>query len=123
VGVIGHLCNHQAVLYRATVTRDALGDAVETWVAQPSPEGMNCRPHQAWSGTLQDHGPGEQQGARRQWFLVPEEWAPQERDVLRVTCGPEAPVLLRIESVVPTTDRVRPHHIEVNVEVWHGVVS
>lgn len=120
VRVIAHLCDHHADLYREIVTRDALGDTVTTWSLQDSPEGLNCRPNQAWSGALQDHGPGEQQGARRQWFLVDTTWSPRERDLLKVTSGPETGATLRIGSVTRTTAPRGAHHYEVNVEVWHG---
>ncbi len=119
---IAHLCNHRAELWRATATVDSLGDRIETWVPQVVPDGMNCRPNQAWSGSLQDRGPGEQQRALRQWFLLCG-FDVRERDVLEITCGPEEGVLLRVESVTPTTDPRRVHHIEVNVEVWHGSLS
>jgi hypothetical protein len=119
---IRHLCDHRGILYRATVTRDALGDTIETWVQQTTPAGKNCRPNQAWSGDQQDHGPGEQQGAKRQWFLRAG-FAPKDRDVLSVVTGPEAETLLRILSVTSPTDPKRVHHIEVNVEVWQGSLT
>ena len=120
---IAGLWNHRAVLYRATVTRDAYGGTVETWVAQPVPDGNNCRPNQAWSGSLQDHGPGEQQGAMRQWF-VSSGFGAAERDVLSVEEGAESPLLLRVESVtLPTRRGGAAHHAEVNVQVWTGSLT
>lgn len=114
------LFNHRAVAYRATVTRDDFGGTVEAWVAQPAPPGRNCRPDQNWSGAQQDHGPGEQQGATRRWFLH-RGFDVAERDVLSVIEGPEAPVLLRVESVTkPTRRGPAVHHVEINVEVWTG---
>jgi hypothetical protein len=123
VRVIGHLCDHHADLYRESVTRDALGDTVIVWTLQDSPEGENCRPNQNWSGTLQDHGPGEQQDARRQWFLLGGTWDPRERDVLQIVSGQEAGALLRIGSVTRTTAPRGLHHYEVNVEVWTGSLT
>lgn len=117
------LCDHTATLYRESVTRDAAGDTVRSWVARSGPSGKNCRPNDSWAGSLQDGGPGLIQGARRQWFLVAE-MAPEERDILRVTAGPEAPLLLKVVSVSsPTDHRQRIHHHEVNVEAWSGSLS
>ena len=120
--MITHLCDHRAVVYRDTPTRDELGDTVPVWGALEAPTGMNCRPNQNWSGALQDHGPGEQQGASRQWFLVAE-FDVAEGDVLSVEDGPESPKLLRVLSVAKPTAPLAVHHIEVNVEVWHGSLT
>lgn len=121
---IDRLWNHRAVAYRATVTRDSFGGTVEGWVeTEGTPAGLNSRPDQNWAGALQDHGPGEQQGAMRRWFLH-REFDVEERDVLQVVEGAEAGLLLRVESVTKPT-RVRPaiHHYEVNVEVWQGELT
>jgi len=119
---IAHLCDHRAELYRATSTVDDLGDRVESWEKACTPHGLNCRPNQAWSGSLQDHGPGEQQRALRVWYLK-EGFDVQERDVLKVVYGPEAPRLLRVESVSKPTALRAAHHIEVNVEIYHGSLT
>jgi len=119
---IQSLCDHHGVVYRATETQDELQDTVLAWGALPAPAGLNCRPNQNWSGDLQDHGPGEQQGAQRQWFLVPG-FDVQERDVLLIESGPNAGLQLRILSVTPCTAPVKVHHIEVNVEVWQGSLT
>lgn len=116
------LCDHRAIVYRAFVVRDELQDTVEIWEALPAPIGLNCRPNQNWSGTLQNPGPGEQQAAARQWFLV-SGFDVEERDVLSVVEGPEAPKLLRVQSVTRPTASVAVHHLEVNVEVWHGSLT
>ena len=117
---IERLYNHNAVVWRATVTRDEFGGTTETWSELAVPvgsNGYNCRPNQDWSGDQQDHGPGEQQSAKRQWFLH-KDFDIAERDVLEVYEGPEAPLFLDVLSEVPTT-RITPavHHIEINVEV------
>ena len=115
---IRRLFNHRAVVYRATVTRDEYGGTVETWVAQTAPDGLNARPDQNWSGAQQDHGPGEQQGATRRWFLS-NGFDVAERDVVYVVSGPEAGTYLRVESVTqPTRVGATVHHVEVNVEAW-----
>jgi hypothetical protein len=116
------LMNHRAVVYRATETKDELEDAVLVWTALPAPAGLNCRPNQDWSGNLQDNGPGEQQGAMRQWFLLPG-FDVRERDVISIEGGAEAGLLLRVHSVVPVTAPVVVHHFEVNVEVWQGSLT
>lgn len=118
---IARLCDHRLVVYRASAYRDALQDVVEVWQALPAPAGLNARPNQAWSGSLQDRGPGEQQGTMRQWFLLPG-FDVAERDVLKVEGGPEAPALLRVESVTRPTNPHSVHHIEVNVTVWAGTL-
>lgn len=123
ITTIERLYQHNVTVYRATVTRDDFGGTVEEWVGQDAPagsNGFNARPDQNWSGAQQDHGPGEQQGARRRWFLH-RDFDVEERDVLSVEEGPEAPVLLRVESVtLPTRRGPAVHHIEVNVEIWNG---
>lgn len=119
---IRHLCDHRGILYRSVPTRDALGDTIDVWVQQTTPAGKNCRPNQAWSGTLQDHGPGEQQQAKRQWFLV-KGFEPEERDVLQIVSGPETGLLLRVQSVTKPTDHLQVHHVEINVEVWKGSLT
>jgi hypothetical protein len=123
ITTIERLYQHNAVVYRATTTRDDFGGTVQAWVAQDAPtgsNGYNARPDQNWSGAQQDHGPGEQQGAKRRWFLH-RGFDVAERDVLSVEEGPEAPVLLYVESVTKPT-RIGPavHHHEVNVEIWNG---
>lgn len=113
---IQHLCDHRVVVYRATPLRDEFGDVVEQWVALAAPAGLNARPNQNWSGALQDPGPGEEQSARRQWFLVVG-FDVAERDVLLVESGPETGQKLRVHSVTQPTNPFVVHHIEVNVEV------
>lgn len=115
------LFNHRAVAYRTTPTRDDYGGTVDVWAETAgTPAGLNARPDQGWSGTLQDHGPGEQQGAKRRWFLAGG-FDVTERDVVAVVSGPEAGLQLRVESVTPQARRSTAiHHIEVNVEVWQG---
>jgi hypothetical protein len=117
------LLNHRLVWYRETTTRDQYGDVLVAWTAQATPAGLNARPDQAWSGVLQDSGPGEQQAGKRRWFLDKGFLGVAERDVLAVIEGVESPVLLRVESVTPQMDRTQLHHIEVNVEVWQGSVA
>jgi hypothetical protein len=124
---IAHLCDHRAdMVFRPPigedVTQDELQNVVEVWQPLATPAGLNCRPNQAWSGHLQDHGPGEQQGAQRQWFLVPG-FNVQARDVVRIASGQEAPVLLRVLSVTQPTAPLALHHIEINVEVYSGDVT
>lgn len=114
--------DHRGVVYRVTETRDELKDVVEVWAALPAPAGLNCRPNQNWSGNLQDNGPGEQQGALRQWFLMPA-FDVRERDVLRIEEGPESVKLLRVLSKTSPTAPIDVHHHEVNVEVWHGSLT
>lgn len=117
---VRRLFNHRVTPHRATYTRDDFGGTTPTWAAQSAPARLNARPDQDWSGAQQDHGPGEQQGAKRRWFLD-RGIDIAERDVLEVVDGPEAPSLLRVESVTKPTQRgTRVHHIEVNVEVWEG---
>jgi hypothetical protein len=121
--MIAHLMTHRAVLHRETATRDRFGDTVVTWTQHTTPAGLNARPDQNWSGTLQDSGPGDQQAGMRRWFLLAG-FDVGERDVLQVVSGPEAPVLLRVQSVTkPTQTSPAVHHIEVNVEVWQGTLG
>jgi hypothetical protein len=119
---VAHLANHRVLLYRESSVRDQFGDTVIAWVAQTVPDGLNAFADLGWSGVLQDSGPGEQQANKRRWFLT---FNAEERDVLEVVSGVEAPMLLRIVSVMraarPT--KATAHHVEVNVEVWHGAVT
>lgn len=116
------LMDHRAIVYRATETRDELQDVIQSWGALTAPGGKNCRPNQVWSGNQQDYGPGEQQGATQQWYLLPG-FEVAERDVLSVVSGPKAPVLLRVLSVSPCTAPIALHHYEVIVEVWKGSLT
>jgi len=119
---IQHLCDHRVIVYRATVFRDEFGDVDEAWVALTAPVGLNARPNQAWSGNLQDPGPGEQQRAMRQWFLVLG-FDVQERDVVSVVSGPEVGQRLRVESVTRPTNPLIMHHLEISVTVWDGSLT
>lgn len=124
---IAALCDHRAVVYRPRPesdpsTRDELGDVLAVFDPLTAPAGLNCRPNQNWSGNLQDNGPGEQQGAMRQWFLVAG-FDVAERDVLSIESGPESPVLLKVESVTRPTAPLTLHHYEVNVSVYQGSVT
>lgn len=113
------LFDHKVQVHRATVTRDAYGDTLESWEAGAVPTTNNARPDQNWSGTLQDQGAGEEQAGKRRWYLA-KSLDVAERDVLVVTSGPEAPAQLRVLSVTkPTAPRVV-HHLEVNVETFTG---
>jgi hypothetical protein len=121
--MIRGLWNHRVIAYAESTTRDEFGDVVQAWVAEDAPDGMNARPDQGWSGKLQDSGPGEQTAGVRRWFLHADIPA-TDRSILSVTEGPEAPVLLRVLSVVPQMRRAGPaHHTEVNVEVWNGSLT
>lgn len=118
---IAELCDHRGIVYRPRpdtddTTRDELGGVAALFDPLLAPDGLNCRPNQNWSGTLQDHGPGEQQNAQRTWYLVPE-FDVKERDVLEIVAGPNAGLTLRVMSVTPCTAPIEVHHIEVNVEV------
>ena len=120
---LANLFDHRVTVHRATVARDAYGDTVESWASSDAPSRNNARPDQAWSGTLQDQGAGEEQGAKRRWYLA-KTLDVRERDVLVVTTGPEAPKQLRVVSVTkPTTGRGIVHHIEVNVESFAGSLT
>ena len=119
---IAHLCDHRAVVYRAEEVRDQFNDVIQVWGALTAPDGLNCRPNQAWAGDLQDPGAGELQGAKRQWFLV-EGFDVEERDVLRILSGPEAPDQLRVVSVTRPTNPAVVHHLEVNVEPFTGALE
>ena len=117
------LWNHTARLYRATALRDGFGDAVEAWLPVGSaPTGPNARPDAAWSGRLADQGAGEEQAAARRWYLDASVGDVQERDVLDVTAGPEAPVRLRVLSVARPAAGIRAHHLEVLAEIWEGEI-
>lgn len=116
---IRSLCDHRVIVYRATEGRDEFKDVTRAWAPLEAPDGKNARPNQLWAGSQMDPGPGEVQGAMRGWFLVAE-FDVQERDVLRVIAGPEAPALLMVESVTRPTDSMNVHHLEVNVRTWTG---
>lgn len=115
----------KAVAYRETTTRDQFGDVIVAWAPRPSPtapNGFNARLDQAWSGVQQDHGPGEQQSAKRRCFLH-RGFDVAERDVLSFEAGVGAPLLVRIHSVTEQPRRTPAlHHIEVNVEVWNDSI-
>jgi hypothetical protein len=117
---IRRLFNHTVRVYRDPApedARDALGFVSQSPLPVDDSGVRNARPDQGWSGTLQDHGPGEQQAGLRRWFLAAS-LDVRERDVLSVVEGPEAPLLLRVESVSKPANMTRHHHTEVNVSVW-----
>lgn len=116
---LARLFDHKVRVHRATTARDAYGDTVETWVAGDEPRVNNARPDQNWSGTLQDRGAGEEQAAKRRWYLA-KTLDVAERDVLVVSSGPEAPAQLRVVSVTKPTAPTAVHHLEVNVETFTG---
>ena len=115
--------NHRVIAYRSTPVRDSFGGTVDVWAETAgTPAGNNAHPDQGWSGAQQDHGPGEQQGAKRRWFLHAD-FDVSERDILVVVSGAESPKQVRVESVMVGTSTRRAHavdHYEVNVEVWEG---
>ena len=115
------LWTHTARLYRATALRDGFGEPVEAWLpAGPEPAGPNARPDAIWSGRLADQGAGEEQAAARRWYLDASVGDVQERDVLDVTAGPDAPARLRVLAVARPAAGIRAHHLEVLAEVWEG---
>jgi hypothetical protein len=116
---IARFCDHRGVVYRATELRDELQDVTQVWEPLTAPAGLNCTMNRNWSGGLEMPGPGEQQGTYQQWFLLPG-FTIRERDVLSITEGPNAPVLLKIHSVAAATRPIELHHYEVIGEVWHG---
>lgn len=121
------LFNHRALQYRPLATDDERnrgdgGEVLNLFELVAVPAGDNCRPDQAWSGVLQDGGPGEEQDARRRWFLH-RRFNAIERDVLLLVEGDHAGLQLRLHSVTPQRTRRRLHHIEVNVEVWDGEIE
>lgn len=84
-----------------------------------APTAPNARADESWSGTLENRGPGEQQGSPRRWFLDAE-MDVRDRDVLLVETGPNAGLKLRVAGVLKATNGPQVHHLEANVEVWDG---
>ena len=119
---INHLCDHRAIVYRTTPDLNELGDLEDVWTALPAPAGLNARATLTESGSLTDNGPGEIQAAMQRWYLVTG-FDVAERDVLSVVSGPRAPLLLRVEKVIPATHPLQLHHIEIDVSVWSGSVD
>lgn len=117
--MIGGLWNHTVRLYRESSADEWGHTSGAVAPVGPAPTRMNARPDQNWSGTLQDAGAGEQQAGKRRWFVA-KGMDVRERDVLRVTQGPEAGTALRVLSAVPVTTPRGVHHLEVNVEVFTG---
>jgi hypothetical protein len=111
--------NHTARLYRTTQTRGGFGTTDTLSPVGAAPSKPNARPDIAWSGD-QQHAGGEQQGAKRRWF-VDRAIDVHERDVLAVMTGPEAPMTVRVVSVTKAVGRTH-SHTEVNVESWTGTL-
>lgn len=109
--------NHKVRVFKETEGTDDFGS---TSVLEPGaePTTNNARPDQAWSGDQQEAG-GEVQGAKRRWFLKATTDV-EERDILAVLSGPEAPKNLRVLSKVSAGNGRKTHHIEVNVEEYTG---
>jgi hypothetical protein len=113
---VDSLCDHRAVVYRATTAQGRAGDIIESWAPLDAPAGLNARANLVWlAGHLENPGPGEVQAKRRQWFLLPS-FDVRERDILRIVSGPEAPSVLRVLAVNRTTAGPVFHHFEVEVD-------
>jgi hypothetical protein len=123
---LAKLWNHKVRLYRKPgllASRGTLGSTDKTPVAiTGTPSAFNARPDQDWGGALADRGAGEMQGTKRRWFLD-KSVDVRERDILSVTDGPEAGLLLEVESVVKPTNPRAHHHTEVMVDAWTGSLT
>lgn len=111
--------NHAVIVYREGTTEGTYGSSVAL-APLPVVSGLNAFPDQNWSGTQQNAG-GEMQGAKRRWFLRSDVDV-KERDVLRVTTGPESPSTIRVVSVFPVQGPRGTHHLEANVETFIGTL-
>lgn len=122
---IQRLFNHKVRVYRKPellASRGALGSTSKVPVAVGSaPTRFNARPDQDWTGMQQDKGPGEVQATKRRWFLD-KKLDVRDRDILSVIDGPEAGLVLEVESTTKPANPRNVHHIEVNVDVWKGVL-
>lgn len=119
---IASRADHRVLVWRNLPAQNELGDNDDDWQPIAVPAGLNAHADLAWSGLMQDRGPGEQQAAYRRWFLVLG-FDVRERDVLEVVEGQEAGKLLKVHSVMKGTNYLGLlRHYEVNVEVWSGSV-
>lgn len=117
------LFDHKVRIWRASVAKDAYSDDVATWAALGSaPTANNARPDQAWAGTLQDRGAGEEEARARIWYLDAMLDA-ERRDVIQVVGGPEAGKQYRILALTRPTAPLAVHHLEANTEEWEGSLA
>jgi hypothetical protein len=122
---IASLMDHRGVLHRPRpdsdpTTRDETGDVIPVFDVLPAPPGLNCRPNQAQSGSLQDDGPGERRVGDQTWYLLPG-FDVREGDVLELLSGVQSGNR-RILFPGPCTGPIGLHHWEPNTEVYHGSV-
>lgn len=120
---IARFCDHRVVIYRydaANPDYDEFRDIIPNWQPLTVPAGLNATVQRNWGGDLNDAGPGEIQGTKRHWFLLPG-FDVRERDVLQVVSGPprseEVGRLYRVESVSAGTRPIELHHWEVMASV------
>lgn len=119
---ITSLFDHRAECWRP-VERRGFGAQVKPGfeaVERPA-SGLNCAIDglvgRSGEVGVQDIGPGEARRGRTQAFL-PAAFNVEERDILRLVAGPEAPSLWRVMGVA----RPRGHHTEADVEPWAGEI-
>lgn len=115
---IAGLMDHRAEVWRPTEKRGFAAEVVQTLEPIELPKsGRNCAVVPAPVGTMdvQDLGPGEAPRGRTQLYMA-KALDVQERDVIRLVDGPEAPSRWRAVAVA----KPRGHHYEVVVEPWVG---
>lgn len=112
---IAGLFDHRAEVWRPVEARGFAAEVVQKLEAVHQPTtGTNCAFAVAKLRT-ENIGPGETPLGRVDLFMSIG-LSVEERDVLRIVAGPEAPS----RWVVVSAARPRNHHIEAVVEPWFG---
>jgi hypothetical protein len=113
MGNLGSFLDHQATIYRATITKGRSGEEIRTLVAVATEVPISVRRPSARIG---NRGPGL--GAIGERVIYTESDVDlAERDVVQLTSGPDAGALVEIDS--PPT-RPRGHHLEATGRLWAG---
>jgi hypothetical protein len=107
--------NHTATLLRPIRSRGSFGSSF-VLQAVNTPARKNARPELMVQGTTHEAG-GERAATNRRWFLRPDV-RPMMGDVLDIIAGPEAPLRVRVRTVVAAAGGARVHHYEVVTEQY-----
>jgi hypothetical protein len=111
--MIERLQDHTVRVWRPVTVPDAIGADQRTYAPVGEPEPAKVNRNVAPTG---DAGPGFAAIGRRRLYMKPGVDV-EERDVLELVTGPDAPQTLEVDE--PPT-RPRGHHCQVDCILWRG---
>jgi hypothetical protein len=120
---IEDLFDHRVEVWRTVESTGAYNEVVDEWTLVEEADRDNAAIVPAKMRLQDEIGAGEHRGGRVDWYLA--KWLDvQERDVLNVVAGPNAPSKWRVVSTTIPSGRIAVgvggHHIEPVVEPWKG---